>query len=193
MMTVFCPSRHLERDAVEDAPVAERLRQVFELDHAATGEAGTTTDAGRVHPSSAPPPAAPPHNSTSAQNASSTRIASQPSTTARVVDCADALRAALRVEAAQAAHQRHGGAEARALHQAEPDVLEPVEQLEPLEELRRREVQQVDRGDPAGGDADGHREGGHHGEHERGGEHPRHHEVASSGRRPASRARPPAR
>src|SRR5690242_3456027 len=50
----------------------------------------------------------------------------------------DALRAALGIQPAQAAHERHRGAEARALHQPEPDVLEPVEQLEALEELGRR-------------------------------------------------------
>src|SRR3954451_15178552 len=38
---------------------------------------------------------------------------------------ADALGAALRVQPAQTTHERHGGAEAGALDQAEPDVLEP--------------------------------------------------------------------
>src|SRR3954451_15391013 len=40
-----------------------------------------------------------------------------------------ALRAALRVEAAQAAHQRDRRAEAGALDEPEPDVLEAVELL----------------------------------------------------------------
>src|SRR6476646_3652838 len=69
---------------------------------------------------------------------------------------AHALRAALRIEAARAAHEGDGGAEAGAFHQAEPDVLELVEQLEALEELGGREIQQVDRGDPPRGDADRH-------------------------------------
>src|SRR6185503_2710404 len=38
----------------------------------------------------------------------------------------DAFRARRRVEAPQAAHERYRGPEARALHQPEPDVLEPV-------------------------------------------------------------------
>src|SRR5262245_28110793 len=65
-----------------------------------------------------------------------------------------ALGAARGVEAAEAAHQGHRRAEAGALDQAEPDVLEPVELLEALEELGGREIQQVDRGDPSGGDPD---------------------------------------
>src|SRR4051812_22691977 len=60
----------------------------------------------------------------------------------------DPLRPALGVEAAETAHQGDGAAEAGALDQAEPDILELVEELEPLEELGRRKVEQVDRGDP---------------------------------------------
>src|SRR5690606_16154735 len=51
-------------------------------------------------------------------------------------------------EAHQAAGQGHGDAEARRLEQAEPDVLEAVEEAQPLHELEGGEVEQVDGGDP---------------------------------------------
>src|SRR5262249_28060493 len=65
---------------------------------------------------------------------------------------ADPLRPALGVEAPQTPHEGDGGAEAGALEQPEPDILEAVEQLEALEKLGRREVEQVHGGDPPGGD-----------------------------------------
>ena len=126
MSTVFCPSGTSSEKPSSDRSVCRRSAFVD-----AGGSSGNA---------SAPRH----HSSTSAQNASSTRIASQPSTTARVVAPADALGAARGGEPLQAAHERHGGAEAGALHQAEPDVLELVEQLQPLDELGAGEIEQVD-------------------------------------------------
>src|SRR5215208_8030572 len=51
---------------------------------------------------------------------------------------------ALGRQAPQATHQRDGCAEAGALDQAEPDVLEPVEELEAFEKLLAREVEKID-------------------------------------------------
>ncbi len=66
-------ARHLQVHAGEHLVGAEGFRQPLELDHE-SGKDGLSVLASR------------PHSSTSAQNASSTRMASQPSTTARVVE-----------------------------------------------------------------------------------------------------------
>ena len=89
----------------------------------------------------------------------------------------DPFRASPGVEPLKAPHGAHRGAEARTLHQAEPDVLEIVELAGAPEELHAGEVQEVDRREPAGEHPDGHRHGGDRGEHERGRENPRSHQV----------------
>src|SRR5687767_1604343 len=50
---------------------------------------------------------------------------------------ADTLGSALRVESLVAAHECYGAAEARALHEPEPDVLELVELAQALPEVLR--------------------------------------------------------
>src|SRR3990172_3510089 len=87
------------------------------------------------------------------------------------------FRTAVRRQTHDAAYQRDGEPERRTLHQPEPHVLAPKEQLEAPDELDRGEVQQVDRGEPSREDAHGHRQAHHEGEHERGGQDPRHDQV----------------
>ena len=81
--------------------------------------------------------AAPHQKSTFVRKKSAMRIASEPMTTAAVVDAAHALRAALRVEAALAADQRQEEAEDRRLDEARRQVVH-VEELERVVRRRRR-------------------------------------------------------
>src|ERR1043166_7881189 len=77
------------------------------------------------------------------------------------------FRASPGVEALEAPHRRHGGPEARALDQAEPDVLGLVELPRTAEELHRGEIEDIDRGEPAGEHPERHRHGGHRGQYPR--------------------------
>src|SRR5207247_3682799 len=68
-------------------------------------------------------------------------------------------------------YQRDREPERGALEQAEPGVLEPIEQLQALDELRGREVEQHQAGDPAGEDPRQDRERHDDGKHGGAGEH----------------------
>ena len=142
---------HVHRDATQHLALAEPLVQVLDPDH----------------------------SSTSAQNASSTRIAMHPSATARVVSRPTPSAPPRGAQPPTAADQRHRCPERCRLEQPEPEVLELVERPQSLGELGSGEVEQVHAGDPPRRHADRHREGGDHREHQRRREHPRHHQVGA--------------
>src|ERR1700741_4914212 len=132
MMTVFCPS-----GTSSVTPSRTRLAP-----KALVRPWSSITARATERPEPAPPPPSSQQDQRPEGVQHQDRLATEHHRPRRAL--AHALRAALGIEPAEATHECHGRAEAGALDQAEPDVLEPVELLEALEELGSREVEQVD-------------------------------------------------
>src|SRR5262245_42074498 len=104
------------------------------------------------------------------------RLATQDDRARRVP--ADTLCPAPGGEPHETTGEGDGDAEARRLYQTEPDVFPAIEEPKALHEFERGEVEQIDGGQPAGGDADRDRECGDNGKHDASRQHARHNEIA---------------